>query len=191
MAKASSWLIWREVRVGELTLFDYVLLLILLTSGVASLFRGFFREALSLAGWVVAWWVAWRFGVAFSGYLEPWLSDSTLRLWVARAALFVAVLVAGALLGRMAGILMVGTGLTGTDRALGAIFGFGRGVILCGLLLILLEMTGFAESAWWQDSKLIPYAAPVTDIIRFAAEDGREYIDTIDLPDTPELPEDG
>jgi membrane protein required for colicin V production len=177
--------------VGELTFFDYVLLLILLMSGVTSLFRGFFREALSLASWVIAWWVAWRFGGTFSGYLEAWLSEGALRLWVTRVALFVAVLVAGALLGRLAGILMVSTGLTGTDRALGVIFGLGRGVILCGLLLVLLEMTGFAESAWWQDSKLIPYAAPVTDIIRFAAEDGREYIDSIDLPAIPELPEGG
>ena len=45
------------------------------------------------------------------------------------------VLLAGGLIGRLAGILMVSTGLTGTDRALGMVFGIARGVILCGLLL--------------------------------------------------------
>jgi membrane protein required for colicin V production len=174
--------------VTELIFFDYVLLFILVVSGVTSLFRGFFREALSLASWLVAGWVAWRFGIGFSGWLEAWLSDGTLRLWVARAVLFVLVLLAGGLLGRLAGILMVSTGLTGTDRALGVVFGLGRGVIVCGLLLTVLQFMGFASSAWWQESKLIPYAAPVVDIIKFAAEDGLDYIDSMDMPEIPEIP---
>ena len=45
----------------ELVLFDYGLLFILIISGVTSYFRGFFKEALSLASWLVAAWVAWRF----------------------------------------------------------------------------------------------------------------------------------
>ncbi|MGI9291352.1 MAG: CvpA family protein [Gammaproteobacteria bacterium] len=176
-----------------LTLFDYVLLFILLASGVTSLFRGFFREAISLAGWVVAGWVAWRMGPAFSGWLDAWLSDAALRLWVSRAILFVLVLMLSGLLGRFMSVLMVSTGLTGTDRALGIVFGLARGMIFCGLLLMVLELLGFAESAWWQQSKLIPYAAPVADIIRYAAEDGLEYLDQLEMPnvsDLPGLPED-
>jgi membrane protein required for colicin V production len=174
--------------VGEFVLFDYALLLILVISFVTSLFRGFLKESLSLASWVVAFWVAWGFGVPFSGWLEAWLSDSALRLWVARALLFVLVLLAGGLLGRLAGLLMVSTGLTGTDRSLGVFFGLGRGVFLCCMLLTVLELMGFASSAWWQESKLIPYAAPVVDMIQYAAQDGRDYFDGMDIPDMPELP---
>ena len=31
--------------------------------------------------------------------------------------------------------------------------------------------------AWWQDSKLIPYAAPVADVLESAAAEGMEYFD--------------
>ena len=148
----------------------------------------FFREAMSLAGWVVAGWIAWRFGPAFAGWLESWLSDATLRLWVSRGILFVLVLLLSGLLGRFVSILMVSTGLTGTDRALGVVFGLARGVILCGLLLTVLQFMGFAESSWWQQSKLIPYAAPVVDIIRFAAEDGMNYLGSMDMPEMPAVP---
>ena len=58
-----------------MVLFDYVLILILVFSAVTSLFRGFFREALSLFGWIAAVWVAWKFGVPFSGWLDAWLSE--------------------------------------------------------------------------------------------------------------------
>jgi membrane protein required for colicin V production len=173
----------------ELVWFDYALLFILIISGVSSYFRGFFKEALSLASWLVAAWVAWRFGFVVSGWLEALLSDATLRLWGARIVLFVLVLLAGGLLGRLAGILMVSTGLTGTDRALGVVFGLARGVILCGFLLTLLQFMGFTSSAWWQESKLIPYAMPVADIIQYAAWDGVDYIDGMEIPETPEVPE--
>jgi membrane protein required for colicin V production len=169
--------------VAEFNFFDYLLLLILLVSTVISLFRGFFKEALSLAAWFVAVWVAWRFGAQLAGGLEPWVSEPVLRLWIARGLVCVAVLLAGGLLGRLIDVLMLSTGLTGTDRAIGMVFGLGRGVILVGLLVVLLDMLGFSGSLWWQESKLLPYAAPVADIIRHTAEDGLGYIDGIASPE--------
>jgi membrane protein required for colicin V production len=176
-------LIWVAPVVAELTFFDYLLILVLLVSTVISLFRGFFKEALSLATWVIALWVAWRFGAQLAEGLESWVSEPVLRLWIARGLVCVGVLLAGGLLGRLIDILMLSTGLTGTDRAIGMVFGFGRGVILIGLLVVILEMMGFSNSPWWQESKLLPYAAPVADIIRHSAEDGLEYIDGIASPE--------
>ena len=43
-----------------------------------------------------------------------------------------------------------------------------------------LDLMGFREAAWWEESKLIPYAAPVADIIRHAAEDGLEFLEDLD-----------
>jgi uncharacterized membrane protein required for colicin V production len=63
------------------------------------------------------------------------------------------------------------------------VFGFARGVILSGLLVVVLEMMGFSNSPWWQESKLLPYAAPVADIIRHTAEDGLGYIDGLASPE--------
>ena len=67
---------------------DIVILVIIALSAVISLFRGFFREAISLATWVVAFWVA----IQFSGKLDPMLggliNSPTARMTVAFASLF-------------------------------------------------------------------------------------------------------
>ncbi len=168
---------------ADLTFLDYLLIGVIFVSTVISLFRGFFKEALSLATWVIALWMAWRFGANLSGGLESWVSEPVLRIWIARGLVFIGVLLAGGLLGRLIDMVMLSTGLTGTDRAIGMVFGFARGVILTGLLVVVLELMGFSDSAWWQQSKLLPYAAPVADIIHHAAEDGFEFIDGMALPE--------
>jgi membrane protein required for colicin V production len=159
---------------------DYVLLVIVGLSTVISLFRGFFKEAISLGAWILALWLAWRLGPDFAGYLEPWIAAPELRLWATRFLIVVAVLLAGGLVNAFFGIVLDSAGLSSTDRVLGSFFGFARGVLLAGLLIMVLELMGFRESAWWGESKLIPYAAPVADIIRDAAEDG---LDLLQEPD--------
>ena len=156
---------------------DYILLAILFVSTAVSLLRGFVREAISLVSWAVAIWCAWRFGGAVAGALEGSMGSMTARLWVARSLLLVGVLVAGGLVEWLVVYLLQKTGLTGTDRAIGTLFGFARGVVLGGLLVAILQIGGFEAEPWWQDSKLIPYAAPVADVLRDAAEEGLAYLD--------------
>ena len=156
---------------------DYILLAILFVSTAVSLLRGFVREAISLVSWAVAIWCAWRFGGAVAGALEGSMGSMTARLWVARSLLLVGVLVAGGLVEWLVVYLLQKTGLTGTDRAIGTLFGFARGVVLGGLLVAILQTGGFEAEPWWQDSKLIPYAAPVADVLRDAAEEGLAYLD--------------
>jgi len=156
---------------------DYVLLVIVGLSTVISLFRGFFKEAISLGTWVLALWLAWRLGPEFAGYLEPWIVAPELRLWATRILIVIAGLLAGGLVNAFFNLVLDSAGLSGTDRVIGSVFGFARGVLLAGLLIMVLELMGFRESAWWSESKLIPYAAPVTDIIRNAAEGWLDLLD--------------
>ena len=60
---------------AELNWADYLLIAVLGVSTVVSLFRGFFKEALSLAGWMVSLWIAWKAGPAASGMLESSVED--------------------------------------------------------------------------------------------------------------------
>jgi membrane protein required for colicin V production len=161
-------------------LIDYLLLVIVGLSTVISLFRGFFREALSLGAWVLGLWLAWKLGPDFAGYLEPWISEPELRLWVVRFLIVVAALLAGGLIATLFSIILDSTGLSGTDRVIGSAFGFARGVLLAALLVMALELMGFRQATWWDESKLIPYAAPVVDIIRNAADDGLDLLNDQD-----------
>jgi len=171
---------------AQFVLFDYALLAILLLSTLLSLLRGFFREAMSLATWVIAIWVAWKFGGELAVLLESWITPTAVRIWAARALLVIGILIAGGLLGSFFNFVLHTTGLTGTDRAIGMVFGFARGVLLVGVLLAVLEAADFDETEWWPESALIPYFEPVTDMIRHAAEDGLEFLDEFEeLPGPP------
>ena len=170
----------------DLMWFDYLLLAVLAISTVISLFRGFLREALSLLGWVLAIWAAWRFGMQLADQLVPWVKADMPRLWLARGAIIVLVLLLSGLVSALLRVMLHSTGLSGTDRAAGMIFGFGRGVLLAGVLIVMLEAAGFQASDWWVESQLVPYAAPVTDMIRHAAEDGLVLLDEFELPQSPD-----
>lgn len=163
-----------------MAIIDYVLIVVIGLSTVISLFRGFFKEAVSLGTWVVALWAAWKLGPQVASWLEPWIAERLLRLWAARVLVVIAALIAGGLAGWFFSIVLDNSGLSGTDRAIGMVFGFARGVLLAGLLVMVLDLMGFSESSWWSESKLIPYVAPVAEIVRHAAEDGLEMLDDLD-----------
>lgn len=143
------------------TTIDYVIITIIGLSTVISLVRGFVREALSLATWGIAFWVAISFSDTLSKYLETVITKSTFRTAAAFAILFVGVLILGAIVNYIIGQLIDKTGLSGTDRALGTIFGFGRGLLFAALVLLLAKLTPLPQEPTWQHSKLIPTILPI------------------------------
>lgn len=161
---------------------DYALLGAVLVSGVVGLFRGFVKEALSLGVWVVGLWCAWKFAGVAAGQMTGWVEDPVLRLWAARVVVLVGVLILGGLLTALLSFLLDQTGLTGTDRLLGGLFGLGRGAVLAGIIVIVLQFTGFDKDPWWAESKLIPYAEPVADLLRDATAEGIQMLDDGETP---------
>jgi len=159
---------------------DWLLLGVAAVSALIGLFRGLVREALSLGVWVVAIWAAWRYAGLAAGPLGEWIEDPVLRLWAGRGAVLVGVLVLGGLSTTLLGFLLDRTGLTGTDRTLGMLFGLARGAIVAAVLVIGLEFAGFDEEPWWAQSKLIPYAAPITEALRDAARKGVRQLEALE-----------
>ena len=134
---------------------DFVIPGIIAISALFSLMRGFVREALSLAGWMAAFWVALTFAKDFADLLLAGISAPSLRMVVSFTILFVVTLVITALVNRLAGQLVSKTGLSGTDRMIGMIFGIARGVVVVSVLVLLAGMTTMPQDPWWQQSALI------------------------------------
>ncbi|KRE89304.1 colicin V production protein [Frateuria sp. Soil773] len=135
---------------------DYIIIGVLGLSVLIGLWRGLISEVLALAVWVAAFWVAWTFGPAVAGYFEHSITLPSARIIVGYGLCFLVVVIGGALLRFVVGKLVEGTGLSGTDRLLGMLFGFARGVLLVTLMVFLLGFTAFTRDPWWQESKLLP-----------------------------------
>jgi len=134
---------------------DIVIPGIIVISALFSLMRGFVREALSLAGWVAAFWVALTFANGLADLFLAGISVPSLRIVVAFTILFVVTLVLTAVVNRLAGQLVKKTGLSGTDRMIGMIFGIARGVVLVAALVFLAGMTTMSQDPWWRESAMI------------------------------------
>jgi len=145
---------------------DWIILAIVVVSGVISVVRGFVKEALSLASWVLAFWVALAFAAKLAILMPDALESPTVR-WVAAAVcLFMVTLIVGGLANFLISTLVEKTGLSGTDRALGVAFGVMRGVAIVAILVLVIGDTAMREANWWRDSTLRPYLDPVAAWMR-------------------------
>lgn len=142
---------------------DLIIIALIVVSGLISLFRGFVREFFSLATWIVGIWLGIRHAAEVAEVLPEALSDATLRLGVGFALIFIGVLIVGGILGVLANRLVRGSGLTGTDRSLGVIFGLLRGVVLVAVLIFAASLTLMPEESWWENSRLIPELERLVD----------------------------
>ncbi|WP_018952804.1 CvpA family protein [Thioalkalivibrio sulfidiphilus] len=151
---------------------DFVILGIIALSALISLFRGFVKEAISLATWVVAFWVSLSYASPLSGLLPASLEDPTLRVGIAFAVLFILTLILGGVINVLAGQMVKRTGLSGTDRSLGVVFGMARGLLVVAVLVLLAALTVLPQEPWWSDSLLLPHFERLAIWLRgFLSED--------------------
>jgi membrane protein required for colicin V production len=143
---------------------DWSIIAILGVSSLIGLYRGFIKEALSLLTWAVAFVVAMSFRDPMSLLLVDAIDTPSVRQMAAFAILFVATLIVGAMVNYLVSELVRMTGLSGTDRLLGMMFGVARGVVVVLAIVILVPpLVAIDQDAWWQQSKLIPHFQAMED----------------------------
>ena len=141
-----------------MTVFDYIVLFILISSVIISTMRGLVKEILSLIGWIAAFVVANAFGAKLAPMLPSMIPGGSLRLIVAFIALFLGVRVLMGLLALAIGALIEASGLSLADRGLGGLFGLGRGIVIVLAGVILCGMTSIPQQAFWKNALLSPMA---------------------------------
>lgn len=139
-----------------MTIFDYAVLTILGASVLVSVVRGFVREVLALAAWVIAFLLAGLLSGSVAGWLENTIADPSIRALVAFAAVFVTTLIAMSLLALVVSGLMRRAGLGLEDRLLGGFFGFARGMLIVMVLVLLGGLTRLPAQPAWTDAMLSP-----------------------------------
>lgn len=146
-----------------MTNFDILLLIIITVSAVVGLMRGLFREVFSLVSLFGAFLVATYFAPVMSEALVGQFGNDSLRYGVAFGVLFIGTLIVGGLLSYLGAKLLTGSGLSGTDRFFGFLFGALRGALVCVIGLIALRGF-FEEQSWWAASEITPILLSFEDM---------------------------
>ena len=141
-----------------MTIFDYLVLFVLISSVIISTLRGLVKEILSLLGWVVAFVVANMYGAKLAPMLPDLVPGETARLIAAFVILYLGVRVLMGLLSLAIGALITASGLSLADRGLGGLFGLGRGIVIVLAAVILCGMTSIPQQDFWKDALLSPMA---------------------------------
>ena len=145
---------------------DYVMIAAIILSAVVGAARGFLREAIAVAAWLIALLIAWHFSDLLGPHLGGLMSDSAVRPWAARIIIVVLVLLFGAALGAVLGHFVRLSIFTGMDRLLGFFFGLVRGFVLLGVFVILGQLLRLEGEHWWRGSLLLPYGESMANGLR-------------------------
>ena len=145
---------------------DIIIIGVIVLSALISLVRGFVKESISLVTWIVAGVLALRYYAPMADLLEPFINSVTLRQWVGGGILFVITLIVGAIVNFIISQLVSKTGLSGTDKALGVVFGAARGVLIVTMVVLLASLTPMPEASWWQESTMITFFQQLAEWVR-------------------------
>ena len=161
-----------------MTYVDWVLLGVIALSLLVGLLRGFVKEVFALAVWAAAFFVAFQFSGVVAEQLAGQVSLPSARNALAFGSLFLLVLLVGGLLTYLVGLLVEKTGLSGTDRLLGGVFGALRGLLLVIGLVLVAGFTPVPQDPWWDESRVIQSVLPLAEwAAGFLPESIREHLE--------------
>ena len=139
-----------------MTVFDYAALGVIALSVLISVVRGAVREVMSIASWVASGFLAVYFASAVAPLLPAQLTSPSLRLAAAFVVILLMSLLLFALVALGLGRLLRKSGLSAPDRALGALFGLARGLVILVVLTLLGGLTTLPREPAWRDAMLSP-----------------------------------
>jgi len=131
---------------------DWIFVGVLLASLALGAWRGLIYEVLSVVSWIAAFVLAQWFAPDVAQKLPMSGSGESVRYAAGFVLVFVLSVFAGSLLAKLVQLFFAAVGLQPADRALGAAFGLVRGMVLLLAATVVIDMTAFKSSDWWQQS---------------------------------------
>lgn len=144
---------------------DYLLITVVVVSIVVGLFRGAVRELLGLLVWVAAYLLTVRFAPMLNPHLAGSIESPTSRLVVSNVAIFVGVMILGAIIVSLTSKLVRSIGLGGLDRLLGGVYGVLRGVFMLAAAVLVAGASPLRQETWWEQSRLVPELQPLAEAL--------------------------
>ena len=142
---------------------DWVIVALIGLSMLTGLFRGFVKELIALCVWVIGFWLAFHYMYVVDAWYAPYLQDKTIRIAVSFVSILVATIIVGGIINATLGFIMRRSGLSGTDRLLGMLFGVVRGIFIVSLLMLVIKMTSIPFEEYSQKALLYEKFSPLVN----------------------------
>lgn len=142
-----------------MTWFDWMVVAVVALSALTALARGIVRSLIALVAWVVGLIAAIAWTPTLGGMLPQSASYPFVPYLVVFVLIFIAALVAGALIAMPLRAIINAAGLDFVDRSLGAVFGLARGAVLIIAFTLIAGLTTLPGADWWQNSLFAPTLA--------------------------------
>lgn len=140
-----------------ITLLDGILIGFTLVSAMLAMVRGFSREVLSIASWIIAAIAAYFLYPIVLPYVTPYISNAMLALGVAAAAIFLVVLIIATVITMRIADFVVDSRVGALDRTLGFLYGAARGVLVVAVAYLFLSwFLGSNPPGWVTEAKSKP-----------------------------------
>mgnify|MGYP000400595198 CR=1 FL=1 len=138
------------------TLLDVIVVVVVLISAVLAMVRGFVREVLSVASWVIAAVAAYYFYPQVLPLVQPYFDSKTVASIVAAAAIFFVALIVASYITMKISDFVIDSRVGAVDRALGFIFGLVRGVLIMIVALWFFNFLVKEPQPWIANARTMP-----------------------------------
>jgi membrane protein required for colicin V production len=135
---------------------DYFIVVVLIFSVLYAIWRGVIREAIALAGWILAILSVRLWGGDLAASL-PLSWAPAVRTAVAYAGIFIGVMLLAGLIGWVLSRAVRAIGLGFMDRLLGAVFGLVRGVVIVLVAVAIAVHTPLKNANAWESAVTLPF----------------------------------
>jgi membrane protein required for colicin V production len=156
-----------------ITLLDILLIVVMLISGVLAMIRGFMREVLSIAAWVLAAGVTlYAYGKIVPAATAYFNSELIAKAVVVGGVFLVTLLLISIFTVRISDMVL-DSRVGALDRTLGFLFGLGRGLIIVVVAFGFFDwlVPAKAQPAWITDAKSKVFLANTADWLRSMSPD--------------------
>jgi membrane protein required for colicin V production len=157
-----------------LTILDIIVIVVVLISATLAMVRGFVREVLSVASWLVAVAAAYFLYKPVVPLVKPYIESGTVATIIAAAAIFFIALIVASYITTKISDFVIDSRVGALDRGLGFVFGAARGLLLLVIALLFFSWLVQTPPSWVANAKSKPILTDLGDRLMAALPDDVE-----------------
>ena len=135
---------------------DWICIAVLVLSTLMGAWRGLLYEALSVAAWIAAYFVARALAEWVGGLLPMATATGDVRYAVGFVIVFIIVAFLGGIVASLGRHAARSMGVRPVDRTFGMVFGLARGALVLLLVAFVVRLSALGNEPWWRNSNSGP-----------------------------------